>query len=250
MLKNLTASTERYQEQLLSPEGEQHYEYLNVIRGLNHETILKFKLGAVLDASVSHEQASQMISIPYLTPAGTVQIRFRKAPWAGGGPKYWQTPGSLVRMYNTNMLLEGTGRIAYVCEGEFDTMAATQAGLPAVGISGVNGWRNHFYAMLAGFDRIAFLADSDGEGDKLKVRPDDWPEGKEFDPRGVGIKFAETHANAMEGGVVIQMPAGHDVNSYLVEEGVDALLTHAGFKPKAVPSLNTLSAPVLKESHA
>lgn len=246
MLKNLTASTERYQEQLLSPAGERHYEYLNVTRGLDHETILKFKLGAVLDASVSHEQASQMISIPYLTPAGTVQIRFRKAPWESGRAKYWQTPGSLVRMFNTNMLLEGTGRIAYVCEGEFDTMAATQAGLPAIGISGVNGWRDHFYAMLAGFDRIAFLADSDGEGDKLKERPEDWPEDKEFDPRGVGIKFAETHANAMEGGVVIQMPAGHDVNSYLVEAGADALLSHAGFRPK-IPTTPALPSTPAKD---
>mgnify|MGYP003419156805 CR=1 FL=1 len=63
-----------YQEQLLSPEGERHYEYLNVERGINHETILHFKLGAVLDASASHEQAQGMLSIPYLTPAGPVLI--------------------------------------------------------------------------------------------------------------------------------------------------------------------------------
>ena len=146
-------------------------------------------------------------------------------------------------MFNTNMLLEGSGRIAYVCEGEFDTIAATQAGLPAVGISGVNGWRDHFYTMLDGFDRIVFLADSDGEGDKLKERPADWPEGKDFDPRGVGIKFAEKHANAMEGGAVIQMPAGHDVNSYLIEEGPEALLSHAGYRPRIKYSTPLASFP-------
>lgn len=231
MLKSLTSSTEQYQEQLLSPEGERHYEYLNVERGLNHETILKFKLGAVLDANVSHEQASQMISIPYLTPAGTVQIRFRRAPWELGGGKYWQTPGSLVRMFNTNALLD-PGRLIYVCEGELDTIAATQAGLPAIGISGTNGWREHFNSMLEGFDRIAFLADNDSDGDQPKTRPADWPEGKDFDPRGAGLKFASKHADSLEGGVVIQMPQGHDVNSFLIEAGPDALRAHVGLKSK------------------
>lgn len=232
VLKSLTSSTEQYHQQLLSPEGERHYEYLNVERGLDHEMILKFKLGAVLDASVSHEQASQMISIPYLTPAGTVQIRFRKAPWSGSRIKYWQTAGSLVRMFNTNALLD-PGKLIYVCEGEMDTIAATQAGLPAVGISGVNGWREHFYSMLEGFDRIAFLADSDAESDQEKSEPPaDWPEGKEFDPRGAGLKFASKHADSIEGGVVIQMPKGHDVNTYLIEAGPEALRAHVGLKAK------------------
>lgn len=231
VLRSLTSSTEQYQEQLLSPAGERHYEYLNVERGLDHETILKFKLGAVLDANVSHEQASQMIAIPYLTPVGTVQIRFRKAPWEPGNRKYWQTPGSLIRMFNTNALLD-PGTYIYVCEGEMDTIAATQAGLPAIGISGVNGWRDHFNLMLEGFDRIAFLADNDADSDQEKEPPADWPEGKEWDNRGVGLKFASKHADSLAGGVVIQMPAGHDVNSYLIEAGPEALRAHVGLKTK------------------
>lgn len=227
-MKSLAEATDRYHEQLLSPEGERHYEYLNVERGLDHKTISHFKLGAVLDANASHEQALGMISIPYLTPAGTVQIRFRKAPW-GSGPKYWQTSGSLIRMYNTNLLLD-PGRYVYVTEGEFDTMAATQAGLPAVGIAGTNGWRKHFYLMLAGFDRVTFLADSDGNGDQGKERPADLPEDKEWDPRGAGLKFAAKHADAMDGGAVIQMPPGHDVNSYLIEHGAEELRAIAGFR--------------------
>lgn len=232
MLKSLGEASARYHEQLLSPDGERHYEYLNVERGLNHETIVRFQLGAVLDASVSHEQALGMISIPYLTPAGTVQIRFRKAPWEQGGPKYWQTSGSLIRMYNTNLLLD-PGRYVYVCEGEFDTMAATQAGLPAVGIAGVNGWRKHFYLMLAGFDRVTFLADhdSDSDTDEGKPKPEDWPEGKEWNPiKNAGLAFAAKHADAMDGGAVIRMPLGHDVNSYLIEQGPDALRSHLGFR--------------------
>jgi DNA primase len=180
VLRGLAEATDRYHEQLLSPEGERHFDYLNVERGLDYQTILHFKLGAVLDANVSHEQALGMISIPYLTPAGTVQIRFRKAPWEAKGPKYWQTSGSQIRMFNTNLLLD-PDRTVYVCEGEFDAMAATQAGLPAVGIAGVNGWRDHFYLMLAGFDRVIFLADHDSESDSEqgKQKPEDWPEDKE-----------------------------------------------------------------------
>lgn len=230
MLKSLAEATDQYHEQLLSPEGERHYEYLNVERGLDHQTIVHFKLGAVLDANASHEQAQGMISIPYLTPAGTVQMRFRKAPWSRGGIKYWQTSGSLIRMYNTNLLLD-PDRTVFVCEGEFDTMAATQAGLPAIGIAGVNGWRSHFNLMLAGFDRVVFLADSDGNGDKGgKPRPENWPEDKEWDGRGAGIKFATKHADALDGGAVIQMPEGHDVNSYLIERGAEELRAHVGFR--------------------
>ena len=231
MLKSLGEATEHYHEQLLSPEGERHYEYLNVERGLDHEMILHFKLGAVLDANVSHEKALGMLAIPYLTPAGTVQIRFRKAPWESG-PKYWQTSGSLNRMYNTNLLLD-PGNEVFICEGEFDAMAATQAGLPAVGIAGVNGWRNHFYLMLAGFERVTFLADHDSESDPAegKQRPDDWPEDKEWKPvTNAGLNFAAKHADAMDGGAVIQMPVGHDVNSYLIEHGAEELRAHVGIR--------------------
>jgi DNA primase len=231
VLKSLGEATQRYHEQLLSPEGERHYEYLNVERGLDHDTIVQFQLGAVLDANASHEPALGMISIPYLTPAGTVQMRFRREPW-GFGPKYWQTSGSLIRMFNTNLLLD-PGRYVYVCEGEMDTMAATQAGLPAVGIAGVNGWRNHFYLMLAGFDRVTFLADHDSESDtdEGKVKPADWPEDKPWEPiTNAGLKFATKHADALDGGAVIRMPAGHDVNSFLIEHGATELRAVAGFR--------------------
>ena len=232
MLKSLAEATDQYHEQLLSPEGERHYEYLNVERGLDHQTILHFKLGAVLDANASHEPAADMISIPYLTPAGAVQMRFRKAPWNRNGAKYWQTSGSLIRMYNTNLLLD-PDRTVYVCEGEFDTMAATQAGLPAVGIAGVNGWRSHFNLMLAGFDRVIFLADRDAasDSDEGKPKPDDWPEDKEWNPiTNAGLKFATKHAEKFDGGGVIQMPIGHDVNSFLIERGAEELRAHVGFR--------------------
>jgi DNA primase len=235
VLKSLAEATAAYHEQLLSPEGERHYEYLNVERGLDHQTITHFRLGAVLDANVSHEQALGMISIPYLTPAGTVQIRFRKAPWSNAGMKYWQTAGSQIRMFNTNLLLDPADTV-YVCEGEMDTIAATQAGLPAVGIAGVNGWRKHFYLMLAGFDRVIFLADHDSESDTAegKEKPEDWPEDKEWKPMtNAGLKFAAKHADAMDGGAVIQMPVGHDVNSYLIEHGAEALRAHVGFRSPA-----------------
>lgn len=232
MLKGLAEATRQYHEQLLSPEGERHYEYLNVERGLDHDTIVKFQLGAVLGANVSHEPASGMISIPYLTPAGAVQMRFRKAPWVKGGIKYWQTSGSLIRMFNTNLLLD-PGHTVFVCEGEFDTIAATQAGLPAVGIAGVNGWRSHFYLMLAGFDRVTFLADRDSasDSDEGKPRPDDWPEDKEWNPiTNAGLKFATKHAEKIDGGAVIQMPEGHDVNTFLIERGAEELRAHVGFR--------------------
>lgn len=235
MLKSLAEATAHYHEQLLSPEGERHYEYLNVERGLDHETIVRFQLGAVLDANASHEPAQGMIALPYLTPAGTVQIRFRKAPWSPSKAKYWQTNGSLIRMYNTNLLINDYSYV-YVCEGEFDTMAASQAGLPAVGIAGVNGWRDHFYLMLAGFDRVVFLADHDSDSDSAegKQKPEDWPEDKPWEPiTQAGLKFANKHADNLDGGAVIQMPVGHDVNSFLIDHGAEELRKIVGFRSPA-----------------
>jgi DNA primase len=235
VLKSLAQATEDYHLQLLSPEGERHYEYLNVERGISHDMILQFQLGVVLDANASHEQAQGMLSIPYLTPAGPVQIRFRKAPWEERGPKYWQTAGSQIRMFNTNYLLD-PNRYVYVCEGEFDTIAATQAGLPAVGIAGVNGWRDHFYIMLRGHDRVTFFADNDSESDSKegKAKPADWPEDKPWEPiTQAGLKFANKHADHIEGGAVIQMPPGYDVNSYLIEHGAEELRALAGFRSRS-----------------
>jgi DNA primase len=224
-LKTLTDATARYEEALWSPEGDEARDYLMSERGFSPDTIEQFRLGFAFDPISSHEQARNKIAFPFLTPAGTVQIRFRKLPDTDG-IKFWQTAGSQHRIYNTNALLD-PGRWICVSEGEPDTIAATQSGLPCVGVSGANGWRPHFWNMLEGFERVIFLADNDG----LKPRPDHLDKDDEWDPRGPGQKFAETHADMFDGGVVVMMPeVGMDVNDYMLAHGEDGLRKLIGLK--------------------
>ena len=116
--------------------------------------------------------------------------------------KYWSPKGTRTRVFNTNALLNPGHWIA-ICEGEFDTMAATQAGIPAIGIPGVQQWSGYMRNMLSGFSRVIVLADNDDKGQ--------------------GLAFGEKVAEQLEETKIVLAPAGHDVNSTLKEFGVSGL---------------------------
>ena len=116
--------------------------------------------------------------------------------------KYWSPKGTRTRVFNTNALLNPGHWIA-ICEGEFDTMAATQAGIPAVGIPGVQQWAGYMRNMLNGFSRIIVLADNDDKGQ--------------------GQEFGEKIADQLDEVKICLAPKGHDVNSTLKEFGVSGL---------------------------
>jgi DNA primase len=56
------------------------------------------------------------------------------------------------------------GRFVYLCEGDTDTAAAVQAGLPAVGVRGANGLRDDMADLFEGVRRIYVCADGDAAG--------------------------------------------------------------------------------------
>ncbi|MFI5497210.1 hypothetical protein [Actinoplanes sp. NPDC051859] len=58
-----------------------------------------------------------------------------------------------VRMFNVAAIHQADDEI-HLCEGELDGIILDQIGLPAVGLPGVNSWRNHHRRMLAGFNRV------------------------------------------------------------------------------------------------
>lgn len=138
--------------------------------------------------------------MPFVTPSGVVAIQFRSV---GSGDKSTRflMRGSNKRIYNPSVLLEPHRKI-YLCEGPIDTMSVALLGLPAIGIPGVDNW-NPVFARALRNRRVVILADSDDEGQ--------------------GKRFAEKVSSQVDEADTVGMPAGHDVNSFLVKEGASAL---------------------------
>lgn len=205
----LATSTEEYHRQLLSKDGESHLAYLMEDRSLSLETIKQFQLGVVLgqDVSPSNESVRGFISVPYLSPTGVLSMRFRRPPDSEAPMKYWSPKGTKTRVFNTLALLN-PGHWLAICEGEFDCIAATQAGIPAIGIPGVQSWKPYMRHMLNGFSRLIVLADNDDSGQ--------------------GNAFGEMIAEQLDEVKVILAPKGHDVNSTMRELGIHGLREHFG----------------------
>lgn len=191
-----------YHDQLLGPDGIEPYDYLTETRGLSRATLEHFQLGAVLEPADEDSRMTDRISIGYRTPTGYIQIKFRATPWMETKSKYMNSPGSQTTMFNTPALLESDRWIA-ICEGEFDVMAAWMAGVPAVGIPGVDNWKGQFSTLLEGYERIYILADNDPS------KVDD--SGKEQGQQ--GLRFAETLCEVLPNAAIVLMPeTGDDVN--------------------------------------
>ena len=200
----LGTATDAYHKALLSPDASDHYRYLTEERGFSPETIDRFKLGVVLGPDVlpTDEPKRGWLAFPYLSPTGVLMIRYRRPPGSDAPMKYWTSKGDKMRMFNTNALMNPGHWIA-ICEGEGDTMAATQCGIPAVGIPGVHHWKPYMRNQLSGFSRIIVLADNDDSGQ--------------------GLAFGEMIADQMDEVKIVLAPKGHDVNSVLAEFGTQGV---------------------------
>jgi len=186
----LEQATSHYQQAVNLAEG-----YL-INRGLSLQDAEYFRLGVVHQPLVGHEAYEGRLAIPYITPAGVVDLRFRAINHEE--PKYLSLPGSETRLYNVNALFKATDWIA-VCEGEIDTITLTKLGIPAVGVPGVKNIKSHHYRILADFQRIYVFADGD-------------PAGKEF---------TKELARKVSGVTPIAIPEGEDVNSLSTKQGSD-----------------------------
>lgn len=195
MRTSLEEATSTYEAQMTTEARE----YLQG-RGLTNGTVESFRLGYVADPLVGHEGMKGRISIPYLTASGVVSLRYRSI--ANQEPKYLQWKGVTAKKLFNPMALQTTDPI-FICEGEFDAMIATQCGLNAVGIAGVNNWNNNWWRVFRNF-RVAVLADNDDKGQ--------------------GLGLANEIDACLSDVVTILMPDGHDVNSFVVEQGKDALI--------------------------
>jgi len=174
-------------------------------RGITEATARMFHLGFVKNPEIGHEPYIGKLSIPYLTPSGTIDIRFRALSPDAAGPKYMSRPGATTHIFNINALSSDADVLA-ICEGELDTVVASQAGFNAVGLPGANNWKPFYSRVLADWTKIVLLCDGDNAGREM----------------------AKNLSRELDNVFPVFMPEGQDVNDVYLAEGADGLRKRAG----------------------
>ena len=166
-------------------------------RSLSVEEASIFHLGVVDEPLPGHEPYKGRLAIPYITPSGVVDIRFRGMN--GEDPKYLGLIGSKTTMFNTQACFVAD---KYICvtEGEFDCIMMTVKTIhPTIGIPGANNWKPHYAKILDDFDTVIVLADGDA----------------------AGLEFGKKISRELGNVNIISMPDGEDVNSMIIKKGSD-----------------------------
>lgn len=195
---SLTESAEKYYNNL-TPQA---VSYLRE-RGITKEAASSFRLGSVVDPSAGHEHALGRLSIPYLTPAGVVGIKFRAVDQTT--PKYLWPTGQKIGLFNVLDLHKPSDVIA-ICEGEIDTIILSGVvGIPAVGVAGVSQWKPWFPKLFESYNKIYIFADNDVKEDG----------------RNPGQELAKRIKEDLERAEIIHLDANLDVNDTFLARGSD-----------------------------
>lgn len=107
------------------------------------------------------------VEIPYADRNGELlATRYRIA--VGGNDKFRWQKGSITTLYGLHRL-EEAAKAGYVLlvEGESDTHVAWYRGLPAVGVPGVDNWKDAWAQHLAGIPKVFIMVEPDEAGKKL-----------------------------------------------------------------------------------
>lgn len=174
-------------------------------RGITPEMARTFRLGYVQDPVVGHDEFKGRLAIPFDTPSGIVDIRFR-AVADDGGPKYLSRAGSGQLIYNVKAF-QSDSDIIGICEGELDTLIAQSAtGIPCVGMPGAKGWKDWYHRAFTDYRQVFVLCDGDTAGKDM---------GKAI-------------AASVDTATLIHMPDGFDVNDIYLSEGSEGLMKRMG----------------------
>ncbi len=117
--------------------------------------------------------------------------------------KYQGVSGDSTHLYNVSSLHLSGDTIA-ITEGELDALVSTQAGMPAVGVPGATNWKPFYYRLFDDYERVIVVGDGDT----------------------AGREFVATLARNLPNSIRRPMPEGYDVNSYVLEHGVDEYLAY------------------------
>lgn len=209
--KSLANAAMRFHAKLM--EGGPTLEYFFQERGFTEETVRRFQLGEVPRDDVDYPDHAGWAVIPYLTPTGFVDLRFRN-PDPEGKPKYKGLPGATLRMFNPSAILQANETIV-LAEGEADTMILSQVGLHAIGIPGASAWRKPFELAIHGFDNIIICEDGDdsGAGKGLTgaiLKGLDWAKTVRFEGTDVNDFYLEHGAQALRDKVLAPVRADEE----------------------------------------
>lgn len=198
-------------------------EYLEN-RGITGDIAQAARLGVVRDPMPGHEDYLGRLAIPFLTPAGPVDIRFRCITHHGtddlgaersckdaGHSKYLNLPGKSPRMFNAQALMSDVSTVA-VCEGELDALIVHHhVQVPAVGIPGAQVWngQKHYPRMFRPFSRVLVFADGDDAG------------------RDLGKQIAKD-LNDTTTVQIVRLEQGMDATDTFLLEGAEGLRARAG----------------------
>lgn len=178
-------------------------------RGLDPRLVGTFRLGVVVDPEPGHELYSGRLSIPYLTRAGVVNMKFRCMEQHVckdvGCPKYLGLDRP-TNIYNVNAFFTDSPVIG-ICEGEVDAEVMDfLVGVPSVGIPGVKAWKPFYERCFMDFERVLMFVDGDE----------------------AGKDFAKHVAHRLDNVTPIYMPADMDVSAIYAAEGPEGLRKRAG----------------------
>jgi DNA primase len=170
------------------------------------------KLGEVsATPKPEHRRYAGRLVIPSFSARGTVcDVALRCMAehdcGAEGCPKYLFMPGINKRLYGLDDVASA-GTEIHITEGHPDRMSLKACGLHAVGVAGVNAWKAYHARLMAGFERVYYWQQSDDKGQS----------------EGLGERIRASLGGV--GVMMVQAPPGHDVNSWLVAEGKEAVLS-------------------------
>jgi len=175
-------------------------------RGLGAEVADRFRLGYVEPGPDTPRQYWHRMAIPYCTPSGIVQLRYKcldphhdKATGLDpqGCSKVLVDAGTDLTLYNPAVLLDARGPV-FLCEGEPDVWAVTTLfGRPAVGAPGAQAWTKYpYWARCFVGHQLIIPAD----GDKA------------------GREFADTVKRDLPETTIVQLPDGDDALSVLARD--------------------------------
>lgn len=187
-----------YHDQL-SAEGRAYFES----RGFDRQHCVTWGLGYVQAPLIGHEHYQGRVCIPYVSPTGVVQLKFRciqdhvckeiHPQW----DKYVGLAGNGTWMFNTRAFLLDSPEIV-ITEGELDAMAVQiHTGMPAIGMPGTQSIQECWFRAFTGYQRVLVVADGD--------KP--------------GRDAAKATAKQIIQADVIRLPDGEDSSSLLLQPG-------------------------------
>lgn len=183
-------------------------------RLLEREHALSSLLGVVSEPYVpDHQRFVGRLSIPFVTPAGVIHMRFRclSCPTKCEGHSKYDSPGGLpTRLYNVSALHSPGSRVGCT-EGELDALVATHVlGLPSVGVPGISNWKPHFGRCFADYDEVLVFADHDPDDEK-------------------GVKHAKKAVKDIGSAARLVMPPlGLDLTEWVQRDGVEVVRDACG----------------------